>query len=726
MSLQPCFPLLPEGAICVGKELAVHRADNQVVIYNSSGPIHAFREDDNQGRQLAAAMFSEMKLAKPRELAEGLGVHKSTIFRNRRNYREKGIEGLKRWGSGQRGPHKLIGERVHKAQKRLAAGVSIRATAKEIGVTEGAIRRAIERGQLRHGGKGSSNEDVLKGPSTRSREDKECTGGMGVKRHGDRALARIGIVHEAPPEFVPAEAVSGAGVLLALPALLSQGLLEEGKKVYGSLSSGFFGLRAVLLTLSFMALRRIKTPEQLKAHAPGELGIILGVDRVPEMKTLRRKLKEMGSRGFARKFMAALTQRWSRAKPEALGFLYVDGHVRPYNGRTHKLPKTHVARRRLCMPATTDVWVNDANTEPLFFVTAEANDSLLSMLEKQILPEVRKLVGKERRVTVIFDREGWSPKKFEKWRKQKFDVLTYRKGRYEEWPKECFFEVEVEVYGKVVKYKLGQRSVLIKKGFWMREVRRLCDSGHQTSVMSTRQDLEMEEIAVRMFSRWSQENYFRYMRHEFDLDHLCTYDVEPADPERQGPNPERKKKEKELKRLKNQLEKLEAEYGGEARENPESQRRTMRGFKIANSELGKKIRELEKRCQEVHAAMKALSERVALRELLGEEEIVKLEPERKMLTDVIKMVAYRAETSLFNCIMPFFNRHEEEGRTFLKAVFQLPADLVPDEESNCLVVRLHSMATRHHNETLTALCEVMNEKKCRYPGTSLRLLFQTS
>ena len=81
------------------------------------------------------------------------------------------------------------------------------------------------------------------------------------------------------------------------------------------------------------------------------------------------------------------------ANPEALGFLYVDGHVRPYNGRTHKLPKTHVARRRLSMPATTDVWVNDANTEPLFFVTAEANDSLLSMLEKQILPEVRKLVG---------------------------------------------------------------------------------------------------------------------------------------------------------------------------------------------------------------------------------------------------------------------------------------------------------------------------------------------
>ena len=92
---------------------------------------------------------------------------------------------------------------------------------------------------------------------------------------------------EAPPRFEAAETVAGAGVLLALPALLQQGLLDVTEGLYGRLNNGFFGLRSVLLTLAFMALLRITSPEQLKAHAPGELGLLLGLDRAPEVKTVR-------------------------------------------------------------------------------------------------------------------------------------------------------------------------------------------------------------------------------------------------------------------------------------------------------------------------------------------------------------------------------------------------------------------------------------------------------
>ena len=69
---------------------------------------------------------------------------------------------------------------------------------------------------------------------------------------------------------------------MALPLLAQLGLLDAAKKVYGSLRNGFYGLQATLLTLAFMALLRIKTPEQLKEKSPGELGIILGLDRVPK------------------------------------------------------------------------------------------------------------------------------------------------------------------------------------------------------------------------------------------------------------------------------------------------------------------------------------------------------------------------------------------------------------------------------------------------------------
>ena len=313
-------------------------------------------------------------------------------------------------------------------------------------------------------------------------------------------------------------------------------MLEAGEQTYGALKKAFYGLRATLLVLAFMALLRIRTPEQLQGHPPGELGVLLGLDRAPEVKTLRRKLWELAARRQATQFSQRLAERWVRDHADAVGLLYVDGHVRPYQGTAHTLPEAWSARRRLCVPATTDIWVNQQDAQPLFVVTAPANDDLLAMLRREILPEVRRLVG-ERRVTMVFDREGWSPKFFREVHTQGFDVLTYRKGAYAAWPRRAFQTVTAVVEGRRVSYELAERSPRLLPGFRMREVRRLCANGHQTAILTTRVDLPIAVVAYRMFERWTQENFFRYMRQHFALDALVTYAVEPADPERSIPNP---------------------------------------------------------------------------------------------------------------------------------------------------------------------------------------------
>jgi hypothetical protein len=472
-----------------------------------------------------------------------------------------------------------------------------------------------------------------------------------------------------------------------------------------------------------MALLRIKTPEQLKEKSPGELGIILGLDRIPEVKTLRRKLKEMGLYCKSAEYMAELTRRWCDDNQEAIGFIYIDGHVRPYHGRKYKLPKTHVARRRLCMPATTDFWVNDENSEPLFVITAEANDSLLSMIDSQVIPHIKTLAG-DRRVTLIFDREGWSPKLFARWYEKGVDVITYRKGKYDPWPKECFIETCSRIADQPVTYRLGERSVMIGKNFWMREVRRLCDSGHQTSVMTTRQDLAAEHIACRMFSRWNQENFFRYMRHEYNLDHLLTCDVEAADGERLVPCPEYKEKSKEISGMKADLEKLQKEYGQRAFENKEAQRPSMRGFNIANAGSKRKIRLLQEQIEKAKTELKQMPQKVPLRSVVEDHEIVRLEKERKYLSDVVKMICYRSETSLLNLLSPHFARAREEGRAFLKSLFQLPADILPDEQADTLTIKFHSMANPRSNRALKDLCEIMNAEAFCFPQTSLKMVFE--
>jgi transposase-like protein len=729
--LQSQLGFLPEGAIIVGKRLAVVHQHGQVAFANASGPIYTCAEDDRLGLRLAQGMFSELNLAGATALARALGVDQSTVHRNRAAYREGGVQALSE-ERGPRGGYKLTEDKRAHAQELLDAGRSARAVAKAVGVSEGTVRYALRQGQLRRPSSlGATPEASDAGPSRsgstpaqRSAEDAQGEGGVAVKRVEERVLACIGELEEAPVCFEAAESVPGAGVLLALPELLSQGLLEIADDVYGRLKSGFFGLHSVLLTLAFMALLRIKTPEQLKGHAPGEFGLLLGLDRAPEVKTLRRKLQELGARGQAHALAAAFARRWANAEPEALGYLYVDGHVRPYHGRKHTLPKTHVARRRLCMPATTDFWVNDARAEPLFFVTAPANDSLLSVLEHDLLPQVRALIGEQRRVSVLFDREGWSPKSFKRWAAAGFDVITYRKGRYEPWPEETFVEVEDSAQTPPVRYRLAEQETTLSKGFAMREVRRLCDSGHQTSVMTTRRDLPMVEVASRMFARWRQENFFRYMRHEYELDHLYTYAVEPAEIQRLVPNPERKVLGKELAALRRELEGLKKDYAQAALENPEQQRRTMRGFKIANAELGKQIRALETRCRETEAARKALPKKVPIGEVLAEEQIVELERERKTLTDLIKMVTYRTESSMLRLIEPLLKRQEDEGRAFLKALFQTPADLVPHENGQKLLVRFHSMAHPRFNKVLCGVCEALTRERHRYPGTRLCVVYE--
>ena len=730
MELQHRMPLLPDDAEMVSQHLAAGHRDGVLTFFNASGPIFTCRAADASAVRFAAAVLTSpaLSLATPSEIARVLGRHRNRVHEYRKRYREGGAAALEVKRRGPRGPSKFKGPRLARAQTYLNAGTSNRTVAERVGVSEFTIRTALKDQRLvrpaRRHDAAQETETTPSTPRQRSDVDATCPGGVAVKRDVDRALAQGGKLAEAMPQFEPAESVANAGVLVALPALLGQGLVDVGQDVYGALKNGYFGLASTLLAFGLMALMRIKSIEGLSTHSPGEFGCVLGLDRAPEMKTARRKLAELAGRGRALEFARAFSERWAKEAPDALGYLYLDGHVRPYHGRTLVLPKTHVPRRRLCMPTTTDYWVNDANAEPLLFVTAPANVGLLAMMDTELLPEIRRLAGDDRRVTLIFDREGWSPTRFKTWHTAGFDVITYRKGTYRDWRRRCFHKVTVEVGGRKVVYRLGERMVRVARGFRMREVRRLCDSGHQTSVMTTRRDLAIETVARRMFSRWQQENFFRYMRQEFALDHVPTTAVEPADAERTVPNPAVQDKKRALSQAKARVTKAEQRYGQQAYDNPEQKRRRVRGFKISRAELGEEIRRLRQTCERLASEITVLPVRVPVREVMNGVPVIQLERERKTITDTVKMVAYRAETQLANLVGPLLPDRDDEARKFMRQVFELPADLLPDYTKRTLVVRLHSMANPRSNRALRALCELLNDFNVCYPKTNLRLVLE--
>ena len=469
-----------------------------------------------------------------------------------------------------------------------------------------------------------------------------------------------------------------------------------------------------------MALLRIKSPEQLTGHAPGELGLLLGLDRVPEVKTLRRKLAEMGDRGLARILHQRLAERWARAEPEQLGVLYLDGHVRPYHGRKHHLPKHHVQQRNRPMPGTQDFHVNDARAEPLFVVTAEATEGLVTMIDQHLLPEIRQLAGPRRRVTIVFDRQGWSPESFSRWQDEGFDVITYRKAQQSRWQERFFTKVTRTVDGRKVVYRLAQRRVTLSNGLRVREVRRLTDAGHQTAVITTNQRLSMFQVAHRMFSRWRQENFFRYMRHEFAVDHLCTHAVEPADPKRAVPHPERKRLDQQIRTAHTSLGRL---IGRRGHLMPG---KTLRvdGRMLDEDEVDEVLRKRERDLQRLQTRRDVLPKEISLDHVLDAKDIVQLERERKLLTDAIKMIAYRAEAYMARWGEPVFARHEDEARKFLQSIFQATADLLPDANQRTLTVRFHGLSTPRATRALSDLCEIFSVEQVCYPGTDLRLRFE--
>jgi hypothetical protein len=727
MATQTRLPLVPAEAIEINDTVCLVEDGGRTAYFAAGVPLFSHASDDVVGRRVAAAQIVTLGLARRGELSTALGVDRVTLYRQQRRFEADGIGGLIGAKSGPKEPLKFKGELLKRGQQMLDEGNSRRATAAALGVDEGTIRHAIRKGWLTRGRAtaepGCGGAEAGSQPADRSGKNAATAFGVATARSLERAAARAGKLTEAPPQFEASMAVASAGAFLALPALLELGLLEAAA-VYGRLKNGFYGLRSTLLCLAFMALLRIRTPERIQFEPPGELGVLLGLDRAPEVKTIRRKLRELAAAGVAQRFSAALAERWVKQSRRAVGLLYVDGHVRAYHGEKHRLTKTHVARRNLSMPATTDYWVADNKGEPLFVVTGTVNQKLIAAMRQHVLPEVRRLMGAGRRVTVVFDREGWSPKWFKELEETGFDVLTYRKGSYRQWPRAWFRMVVGEVAGRRVEYELAERTVRVHRGWKMREVRRLRSDGLQTAVLTTRKDLRALEVAWRMFERWRQENFFRYMREHFAFDALVERGAETVEAGRTVVNPKRRRLDKELAKVRAELRRLESEYGQQALDNKESRRPTARGFKIANGKLGNRIRELRAEYERLLALRRQQPKRVAVQDLDEEDRIVQLKPEAKHLSDTIKMLAYRAETALVRLLEPGYARSEEEGRAVVREFLRSPADVLPDTQAGLLRVRLHGMPNGRSNIALAQLCQRLNAAQVKYPDTELTLHFE--
>lgn len=714
----------------VNDHVLIRTCSGQRVVLVCGIAVHHYDVQDRAAQAYAMVNLVESGFADQNDVARAFGCSERTLRRQEARYEEGGLAAVGRPAgrpAGSRPQGTKAGRRDRIVLGMKAEGLSNCEIARRIGISEAAVRKRLKRAgwvapdpqKIFFENKATPTPRPQPAdPPSASPEppDSPPRGPNPLDRSLDRVFARLGLLDDAEPVSAAAEAVPRAGVLLAIPGIVQSGVIEVASAVYGqrALAPAFYGLRTTMVALVLLALLRIKRPEALKEHAPPDLGRLLGLDRAPEVKTLRKKLAQLAALGGAERFGRELARRRVAERGRMLGFLYVDGHVRVYHGK-HKIPKTHVAQLRLAVPGTTDYYVNDKRGEPLFVVTAEANAGMVRML-LELAPAIRDLIGKRRRPTIVFDRGGWSPKLFAQLLDLNFDVLTYRKGRQEQIPARLFRWRRARIEGRKVEYRLHDRRAKLLKGeLVLRQVTRLTDDGHQTQILTSRSDLKAVEVAYRMFERWRQENFFKYMRDEFAIDSLVEHAAEPDDPARTVPNPARRALDAQLKTARAEEAKLAKAYGEAALDNPESERPTARGFKIAHGKLGKQLRAAKARVAEIEGQRAALPQRVPVGEALRGAPVVKLAAERQHLSTVLKMVAYQIESDLLEILRPHYARVDAEGRTLVQTALQSTASLVPREGS--LEVTLAALSSPHRSKAVAALCAALNETPTAFPGT---------
>jgi hypothetical protein len=271
-------------------------------------------------------------------------------------------------------------------------------------------------------------------------------------------------------------------------------------------------------------------------------------------------------------------------------------------------------------------------------------------------------------------------------------------------------------------YVLADQEVrLDKRTLRLRQITRLSDDGHQTPILTSRRDLSDLRVAEQMFNRWRQENFFKYMIEEYALDALAEYAAVPDDPTREVPNPAWATLGAQLRQAYAHLDRLQKEYGLEAWSNLEQQRRTMRGFRIAHTKLGQAILRAWERVQQLEKRRTRVPKRVPVQSVT-EAPVVKLAPERKHLTNLIKMVAYQAESDLLRLVAPHYKRAGDEGRTLIQTALSSAADIEVTRTE--LSVRLVPLSSAHRSRAIAALCRELNKTNTLFPGSELRLHFE--
>lgn len=727
--------LLPLPSPLAAVELV--RSDGKVLVRVRGVNVARYDEGDTGAMHCAAVAVAESGEVRAVEVAEAFGIGANYLSRLRAKYRQKGARGIVS-RRGPKGPSKLDGSRRRRIRRLAERGYTQQQIAEEEGVSIGSVNRVLnecqaepqpelpfpacvnEEGNAEGSGEESpareGGEEGTPEPAA-AEETKEAVLGTGSQEAASPTCpseveeAGEAVGFEASPPVVPC----GEPVLTSLAGAM---LLHEPLRQLELLGS-FEAAGARLLnfrrfdlpgTLSVLALGLgvgLECVEQFKFPLRQDLGAPACLPLAPELRTLRRKLVELSECTDSVVLMRKLAQAVLRMEPVWEGLYYTDSRFTTYHGKLD-VPKSRDPRTGRKVSGRTDTYVHDVLARPLFYLSSPVNQQLVTIIPR-VLQEILAVAGENEDVILMFDRGGWSAQLFAYLDDENVGFAAYMKGTpsgYEAPPDSAFKSSWFEFEGKRHTYLTAELELTLGDRSYRVVVFK--DKEAKIAIVTNLRDMPAAKVVHLLKLRWRQENNFKDLSENCWIDGMVEYggDAEP-DPTRIR-HPERVKLQEKLAGVRQERLELEARLGRAAQQNPERARPSMRGFKIAHSDLRKRIEKLRTREEQLEAEIARLPARIRRCDLDGSAQRVVLRTERRNMVNALKLAVHNAERWLARKFQAHFD-DLDEYRAVLRNLLRQPGELRYDERTRTVEVRLRPPDSPKVCHALERLLSDLNE-----------------
>ena len=505
--------------------------------------VFRYRDGDLVMRNLAISALRQAGVS-GLQVAEVFALSPEQVSRLSTRARRDGSAGL---ALARGRPPKLSGEQVAAVVKASAEGKTQVSIARRFGVSQSVISEVLSKAaaEPRQGSLVALDATCDKGTVADGEPD-------AVGLHDDEATADEAVSDatpaENPREPRPSARIGTgvhrsryAGAALLYPYLSMVGATEVFSSLTGAKSRRYDDLSVLATALMGFALG-FDTVEGTKHLRRGDAGALVGVDAIPELRTLRTRLSELADGSDPLALQRDFAKRTMAADPPTSPVYYVDDHFVAYSG-ARPVAKGWNTRRRHAEPGRDDTLVSDSRGRAVVFSSSQPSG--LSATMGSVLAQLREVTGAEARILLGFDRGGSYPKAFGACRQAGMDWVTYRRGKLAavtapvrgSWVRRDERRVVVHLADETVTiagYGTARQLTLFERGAAVLQV--------LTSDMTA----TGAALVLWLRGRWSIENLFKYAAEHNGLDSIASYLMDVAPDTRRVANPERKRRRAKL------------------------------------------------------------------------------------------------------------------------------------------------------------------------------------